>query len=537
MKRSLVVAAAMGVLLSGSALAQTTAPAQPAAPPTPPRPWNTQDRVLQAIWDEGMNRSQLERLGQTLTDSLGPRLTGSPEQDAAHRWAVETYRRWGIDARTQQYGTWRGWRRGYTHVDLVQPRTRSLESMMLAWSPGTNGPVTGPVVLLPDLADQAAFQAWLPSVQGKFVAISFPQPTCRPDENWARWALPETYERMREQRRAAQEAWNQRIQRTGLTARDLPRRLEEAGAAGILTNLWSQGWGVDKVFQGRTERIPTVNVSCEDYGLLARLAQNNQGPVLRVDAQAEFTGDVPASNTLAEMRGRRLPNEYVMLSAHFDSWDGSSGATDNATGTIVMMEAMRILKTVYPNPRRTILVGHWSGEEQGLNGSRGFVVDNPQIVQNLQALFNQDNGTGRISNLSFQGFTGVAPYFRRWFDRMPPVLVDSVQITDPGMPGGGGSDHASFVCAGAPAFMLGSLSWDYGTYTWHTNRDTYDKISWDDVRRNAVMVAMLAYLASEEPTRLPRDRRTEFPVNPQTNQPGAWPTCQEPARSAAQSTR
>jgi carboxypeptidase Q len=182
------------------------------------------------------------------------------------------------------------------------------------------------------------------------------------------------------------------------------------------------------------------------------------------------------------MRGRRLPNEYVMLSAHFDSWDGSSGATDNATGTIVMMEAMRILKKVYPNPRRTILAGHWSGEEQGLNGSRAFVADNPRIVQNLQALFNQDNGTGRIANFSFQGFTGVAPIIRGWIGKLPPVLVDSIRTDDPGMPSGGGSDNASFVCAGAPGFGLGSLSWDYGAYTWHTNRDTYDKISWDDVR-------------------------------------------------------
>jgi Iap family predicted aminopeptidase len=294
---------------------------------------------------------------------------------------------------------------------------------------------------------------------------------------------------------------------------------------------------VDKIFNARTQRVPTIDLSCEDYGLVYRLAENNQGPQLRVDAQAQFPGDLPAANVLAEMRGRRLPDEYVMLSAHFDSWDAGSGATDNGTGTIVMMEAMRILKAVYPQPRRTILAGHWGGEEQGLNGSRAYVADHPQVVENLQALFNQDNGTGRIANFSYQGLTGVAPFFARWFAAMPKLLTDSLNIADPGLPSGGGSDNAAFICAGAPAFGLGSLSWDYGTYTWHTNRDTYDKVVFDDVRRNAVMVAMLVYLASEEPQRLPRTRRTEFPVNPQTGQPGSWPVCQQAARNTAQSTR
>ncbi|HEU4456539.1 MAG TPA: M20/M25/M40 family metallo-hydrolase [Longimicrobium sp.] len=522
-------------LIAAPSFAQQTATA-PAPAPAPPA-WTSSDPVLQRIWEMGMNRSQLEPLAQALTDSVGPRLTGSPEFANARRWAMGKYREWGIPAREEQYGTWRGWRRGTSHIDLMQPRVRSLEGQMLAWSPGTNGPVTAPTVILPDVADSAAFRAWLPSVRGKFVMTSMAQPTCRPDENWAKFATPESFERMKAERTAAAAAWTQRLQRTGLAARDLPRALEEAGALGIVTSLWSQGWGVDKIFQARTERIPTVDISCEDYGLVFRLTERGQGAVLRIEAQAEMMGDVPAMNTLAEVRGRQLPDEYVMLSAHFDSWDGASGATDNATGTIVMMEAMRILREVYPRPKRTILAAHWSGEEQGLNGSRGFVADNPQIVANLQALFNQDNGTGRIANLSYQGFTGVAPIFRRWFQKLPPVLTDSIQISDPGMPGGGGSDHAAFVCAGAPAFMLGSLSWDYGAYTWHTNRDTYDKIVFDDVRRNATLVAMLVYLASEDPERLPRARRTEFPVNPQTSQPGAWPVCQEPARSIQQSTR
>ncbi|MDP9349522.1 MAG: M20/M25/M40 family metallo-hydrolase, partial [Gemmatimonadota bacterium] len=300
---------------------------------------------------------------------------------------------------------------------------------------------------------------------------------------------------------------------------------------------WNRGWGVNFNYaRARTERIPTVDLSCEDSGLVFRLAEKGQGPQLRVNVDAQLRGDVPVHNTLAEIRGSRLPDEYVVLSAHFDSWDGASGATDNGTGTATMMEAMRILKQVYPRPRRTILVGHWNGEEQGLNGSRAFVADHPEIVKGVQALFNQDNGTGRIENVSMQGFTRAEGYFSRWFSRLPQELVKEIKVTAPGTPSTGGSDHSAFLCAEVPAFMLGSRSWDYGTYTWHTNRDTYDKVVFDDLRRNATLIAMLAYLAAEEPERVSRERRTDL-VNTLTGQAGVWPECQQPARSAAQSTR
>lgn len=521
MRRSFVAVAAVGLA--------ACAPAQAQNAPSP-------DAILQRIWQEGMQNSQVEPLAQALLDSIGPRLVGTPQQQAAHDWAVAKYAEWGIPARNEQYGTWVGWRRGVTHVDLLEPRVQTLEGTMLAWSPGTQGPVTGPVVPLPEVRSAAEFEAWLPQARGRYVMISFPQPTCRPDDNWERWATPESFQRMREAREAAQQAWNARLQATGLDARDLPRRLEQAGALGVLTSNWSRGWGVNKIFNARTQQVPTLDLSCEDYGLLYRLAANNQGPVIRVHAQSEFLGEVPTFNTIAEIRGRN-PNEYVILSAHFDSWDGATGATDNGTGTVTMMEAMRILRRVYPNPRRTILVGHWGGEEQGLNGSRAFVADNPRIVQGAHVVLNQDNGTGRVSNISMQGFARAGEYFQRWIGRVPTEISRHIELTQPGLPGGGGSDHASFVCAGVPAFMLSSLSWDYGTYTWHTNRDTFDKIVFDDLRNNAVLVAMLAYLAAEEPSRMPRDRVDPLPVNPRTGEPMQWPACAPPARSAAESPR
>jgi carboxypeptidase Q len=218
-----------------------------------------------------------------------------------------------------------------------------------------------------------------------------------------------------------------------------------------------------------------------------------------------------------------------MLSAHFDSWDGGSGATDNGTGTVTMLEALRILRTVYPNPKRTILVGHWNGEEQGLNGSRAFVADNPQVSSGLQALFNQDNGTGRVVNISTSGFLQAGGFFGRWLAQIPQSLTQHITLQVPGAPGAGGTDHVSFVCVPAPGFNLSALNWEYSRYTWHTNRDTFDKVMIDEVKNNAVLTAMLAYLASEDPEFMPRDLRT-LPVNPQTGQPGEWPVCRDGAR-------
>jgi carboxypeptidase Q len=503
------------------------------AAPASAQRFPTDDPVIRSIWREGMENSQLPRLAQALLDSVGPRLTNTPSHRAGGDWLVRTYGGWGIAARSEAYGTWSSWRRGASHLDLLTPRVRSLEATILGWSPGTGGEaVDGELIVLPSLAGPAEFEAWLPQVSGRFVLISHPEPTCRPDDNWQRFARPASFEAMLRARAASRDEWVARIARTGHDTRTLPGRLEQAGAAGILTSVWPEGWGVTRIFRARTERVPTYDLSCEDYGLLYRLAERVQGATVRARADAEFLGERPVHNTIAEIPGGDLAHEYVMLSAHFDSWDGASGATDNGTGTVVMMEAMRILRSVYPTPRRTILVGHWGGEEQGLNGSRAFVADNPGVVENLQVLYNQDSGTGRIVNISMQGFTGAAARFAAWFGRIPAELTAEVEIVSPGQPATGGTDHAAFVCAGAPAFNLSSLPWDYRTYTWHTNRDTFDKLVFDDLRASATLIAMLAYLAAGDPARMPRDRRT-LRGAPGAPAPAPWPACRPPARSWA----
>jgi hypothetical protein len=483
----------------------------------------TPDPVVEAIVKEATENSQLEKLAHALLDRIGPRLVGTPQMQQAHDWALGTYSGWGIAARNEKWGEWRGWERGISHIDMVYPRVKSLEGMQLAWSPGTGGKtITADVILLPDAADSIAFQKWLPSAKGRFVMISMNQPTGRPDYNWEEFGTKESVEKMKTARTVQTDAWTNRIKKTGYNNKTLPVALEKAGAVGIVMSNWSKGFGVNKIFEAFTKNVPTVDISVEDYGLLYRLAESGSKPAISVRADAKEMGRVPTFNTLAEIKGTEKPDEYVMLSAHFDSWDGGTGATDNGTGTLTMMEAMRILKKVYPQPKRTILVGHWGSEEQGLNGSRAFVEDHPEIVQHLQALFNQDNGTGRVVSITGQGFLYAYEYIDRWLSKVPESIRKPIETKFPGIPGGGGSDFASFVAVGAPAFSLSSLNWSYFIYTWHTNRDTYDKVVFDDVRSNAILTAILAYMASEDPQTTSRERSI-LPINTKTGLPGPWP--------------
>jgi carboxypeptidase Q len=478
------------------------------------------DAVIAAIRAAATERSRLEPLAHALLDSLGPRLTGTPGKAAAHAWAEAILGGWGLEARNDVYGSWPGWRRGTARVDLLAPRVRTLDARLLAFARGTEGAVTAEVVALPDAADPAAFRAWLPAVAGRFVLVAPPAPSCRPVESWQRWAEPATLAAYAARVAREDSAWRRRVAATGIHPRALAHRLAEAGAAGILESSWTGGWGTDLVHDAPTQLAPVLGVGCEDHALLHRLAASGS-VTLRVDADAEHTGPVAAMNTVALLRGSELPDEYVVLSAHFDSWDGASGATDNGSGVLVMMEAMRILSEVVPNPRRTILLGLWGGEEQGLNGSRAFAEDHPEVVAGIQLVLNQDTGTGRIDRVSLQGFTGIGAPLGRWLERAGPEWA--IEVDDPGMPSAGSSDHSSFVCRGVPALWMLSASWDYGMYTWHTTRDSHDKLVFAELRRNAALLATLAYLASETPERLPRNVRALPPLP--SGEPAAWPRC------------
>ncbi|MBX2942632.1 MAG: M20/M25/M40 family metallo-hydrolase [Cyclobacteriaceae bacterium] len=492
-----------------------------------------QSDIVNKIVAEGNDNSQLENLAHQLMDVIGPRLVGTPQMKAANDWAVNTYKSWGIEAKNEAWGKWRGWERGISHIDMVSPRVVSLHGTQLAWSPPTpkNGTMAE-TITLPTVKDAQAFASWLPNVKGKFVLVSMPQPTGRPDYNWQEFATDESFAKMKKQREELTEQWSKNLENMG-QGRDLNKVLEKAGAVGIVQSYWSKGFGANKIFSANTDKIPVVDLSLEDYGLLYRLTEKGDKPVIKVMTQSKDLGVVPTFNTIATIPGKELPNEYIVLSAHFDSWDGGTGATDNGTGTLTMMEAARILKKVYPNPKRTIIIGHWGSEEQGLNGSRAFVEDHPEVIDGLQASFNQDNGTGRVVDISGQGFLNAYDYIGRWLEAVPSDITKHIETTFPGTPGGGGSDYASFVAVGAPAFSLSSLNWSYGTYTWHTNLDTYDKIVFDDVRNNAILTAILAYKASEDPQKTSRVKSV-LPLDKRTGEQMTWPEPRSPNRNGGQ---
>jgi hypothetical protein len=592
------------MLLKRIALAGATsfALAGAAAPSVGAQSMTPTDPVIQRIWNLGMDSSHVQRLSQILFDSLGPRLMGAPDLKRANDWLVATYKSWGIDAKNEQYGTWRGWRRGYSHIDLISPRVRTLDATMVGYSPGTGGKdVIAEPVILPAFKDSASFVNWLPMAKGKLVFVDAPHLTCRPAADWrenatvASLARKDSMDaviasewgggrggdpalvaaRTRVSGRAGSAADSAKVaaadaaaaaagggrggrggggggggggrggnaeadsllrvaMRTSPAARHaqllamagrgagtgvrgtglslalgggaLGMFLEEAGVAGILTSRPKDAWATREIFETYNTIAPAISLSCEDYGLVYRLTENKQSPKIRMNLDAELLGEQPVFNTIATIKGTQLPNEYVMMSAHFDSWDGSSGATDNGTGTMTMMEALRILKKVYPNPKRTILVGHWSGEEEGEVGSNAFAFDHPEVIKGLQGLFNQDNGTGRVQSINPGGLPDGGNHLLRWLDKMPLEFRAQVNFNGgKGNPAGSGSDDFSFSCYMAPIFGMSARAWDYNTITWHTGHDTYDKIVFDDLTGNATMAAMLVYLASEDPTFINRD--------------------------------
>jgi hypothetical protein len=499
--------------------------------------FRTNDPVIRRMWQLGIQQSQTEALAQVLMDSIGPRLAGSPGFQSAVDWLEKTYRGWGVTVRRERYGTWRGWQMGTVHMQMTAPRVQNLEVELLAWSPGTGGrPVEGEVVIVPELANADAARRWLGTVRGKFVLASPPEIMCRAPQELEKYARASTVARIDSLRDATERVAITRLRAlapsgTQNITRAAHLRLDSAGVIGIGTLTWSGGWGVNKIFAASATRAPTVDLSCEDYGLLYRLASKNQGPRVRLTAESQETPqEVPMYNVIAELRGTELPDEYVLLSAHLDSWHGATGATDNGTGTITMLEAMRILKEAYPRPRRTILVGHWGAEEVGLIGSRAFAEDHPDIVNGMQVVFNQDNGTWRVEILEAQGFLKASGNLARWVAQLPTEMTDSVRLQVPGPQANAGSDHTAFVCRPVPAFRLQSSYTEYRQYTWHTNRDTYDKIVFDDLKNNATMAAMLAYAASEDPEKVSREQ-TILPPRP-NGEPRPWPECGRAMRSS-----
>jgi hypothetical protein len=261
------------------------------AAPLAAQDFPTGDPLIKQIYDEGMQRSQAWHFGQVLMDSIGPRLTGSPGARSANDWIVKTYAAMGISAKNEQWGTWRDWTRGLSRAELITPRLKNLEGIVIPYSPGLSpsGVIAEAVMLPPasETKDSAGFVAWAKSMKGKIVLTSFPQTSCRPDSAWIFWSGDRgSYTAMRAQRDSASREFTSRTAPLGRSARTiLPQILEQAGAVALIGSSWSGGWGTNKMQSiSRTSTIPQFDLSCEDYGLVARLAANNMHPTVRLFA-------------------------------------------------------------------------------------------------------------------------------------------------------------------------------------------------------------------------------------------------------------
>lgn len=482
-------------------------------------------RIYKEIAEESRLNGQLEKLATELLDEIGPRLVGSPEMKQAHDWVNSTYAKWNIQAENIPYGEWKSWQRGTTEITMTYPRLKSLEGTQLAWNTPAKKATESEVVVMPVFKSTAEFEKWVPSVKGKIVLVSQYQNSGRPESQWKEQATEEDFTQYKEAKEQSLNEWNNSIKTTGKTIRELVSYLETKGATGFIQSYNTGVMGSNRIFYSFTKQVPMVDVSLEDYGLLYRLAKNGKAPKVKINAQSKDLGTSKTFNTIATIPGKSRPEEYVMLSAHLDSWDGAQGATDNGTGTILMMEVARLIKKYSPDNDRTIIIGHWGSEEQGLNGSRAYVMDHPSEVQKIKVLFNQDSGTGRINYIGGQGFTESYNYLGSWLQQVPESMRKHIKTEFPGMPQGGGTDNATFVAAGVPAFNLSTQNWDYGSYTWHTNRDTYDKIVFPELEKNVVTTAILALEAANAPGEISNAKRI-LPVDSE------WPATKEPKRNS-----
>ena len=455
--------------------------------------------ALRRIVAEGTERSHAAADLQYLTDVIGPRLTGSAGMRRANEWAAERFRAYGADAvGLEEFPFGRSWERGPIQLRMLLPQQRWLHAVSWAWSPGTNGAVAGDVILV-DARTEADFAArFRGRLRGAWVMTREPLPMANPDAPRLSSADSSALAARRRAVFAPPTDSAQRVFPAGLT-----RRLVEEGVAGLVRS-------GDKEFALLTvsgsprslSPLPQIVVPHEEYAQFARLAA--MGERVRIEASvSNRMGDVdePAWNTVAEIRGATLPDEIVLLGAHLDSWDLATGATDNASGSIAVLEAMRILKASGVRPARTIRFALFSGEEQGLIGSTAYVQRHRAELDRHQAVLVLDNGTGRIRGMALQGRDDLAVMWRALFasvDALGPFGVRSGNK--------GGTDHLPFIPYGVPAFNYDQESRGYD-HTHHSQVDGYDHALPGDVAQAATVMAANAYQLANAPVLLPRAAR------------------------------
>ncbi len=488
------------------------------------------DRII----DEGTNRSEVMRIAQYLTDVIGARLTNSPGMRKAEDWTQAKFREWGlVNVHKEGFEFGRGWSSQGASARMIAPRPLQLAAAPLAWTPGTNGPITGDVVLAP-LADEGAFAQYKGKLQGKIVLISEPADmTDSTDPDFKRWTDEELAKADNFPLANGSPDAGRRPDRVGRFTFAAKRDafLKAEGAIAYATMSSRNGkllHGQNSQFQvGATPPLPGFEIAAEDYRRLARLAKMGAAPRLELSSANSYDdSDTKAYNILADIPGTDAKAGYVLAGAHMDSWAMGDGAADNGAGVAMVMEAARIIKASGIRTRRTIRFALWAGEEQGLLGSMAYVENHvakrpvdPSLTgiqrymgwsrafpitpgpdhAKLAAYFNLDNGSGKVRGIYAQGNTAVVPIFREWL--APFASMGAAQVTTRRT---GSTDHVFFDAVGIPAFQFIQDPLDYGSTVHHTNVDTFDHLRADDLRQGAIILAAFLVNAANADAPLPR---------------------------------
>jgi len=487
---------------------------------------------------EGFRNSKVMEIASGLMDGIGPRLTGSPNMKRANEWTRDQLTSFGLsNAHLESWGPFgRGWANEYINVRMTSPDTAPLIAYAKAWTPGTNGVLRGKCIRV-KIENKKDFDKYRGKLAG-LIVIFGPDPEVKTitqpmferlgDKELAdigQYPIPSEKQAFR---------FRQDIKRRQFI-KDVNKFLADEKALALLDHGYGSFGGGTVFVQsggswktGETVTVPGVTVALEQWDRIARLLEQKKDVELEMNVTNTFSDFDPMQyNTVAEIPGTDKKDELVMVGAHLDSWHSGTGATDNGAGSVVMMEAMRILKALDVKPRRTIRIALWSGEEQGLLGSQNYVqqhfgsrppMDEPDYKgmstllrreagpvtvkpeqAKVSAYFNVDNGSGKIRGVYLQENESEAPLFEAWMQPFKDLGMTTLTMRNTG-----GTDHLSFDAVGIPGFQFIQDPLDYQTRTHHSNMDVYDRLQADDLKQAAVIVASFVYNAAMRDTMLPR---------------------------------
>lgn len=537
------------LMISLCAYAAEKPKAAPAA--SQPAVENLDLTTIARIRDEGLNHSHIMEYASGLFDDVGPRLTGSPDFARAEEWSLDQLRRMGAsNVHPESWGDFgMGWRQIGTSLLMVTPSTATFIAQATPWSPATAGEITGDVIAVPALKEEKDFDAWKGKLAGKIILYGdAPKIDLNPPASMQHYDQAKL-EHFRSYPLDGDEgdshvlpddpAFWEKVFKEMAFLEKVGHFFADEHAVAVLrpsgsgakihddTGM-SLGWFVYR--PEHKQAIPSAAVSSEAFGRMHRLVSHNVPVSVRLNIATQFFGDhVPGEDVIAEIPGTDplLKDQVVMLGGHLDSWISGTGATDDGAGSIIALEAMRILRALNVLPRRTIRVALWGGEEQGIFGSAGYVSNHfgtrtystkpeeqvvPEFLRHqtgpvtikpehdkLDAYFNTDNGGGKFLGIFTEGNSAVASIFQQWAEPISDLGFTTISLRNTGS-----TDHVTFDQVGLPGFQFIQDPRDYETVSAHTNLDTYEHLSEPDLKQAAVVMAIFVYNTAQRDAMLPR---------------------------------